>query len=1043
MSGGEAPRVFSIPPGVPFLPTLAEALLGGTLVPGFRHDGDPLALADATIFVPTRRAARQLRAEFAARAGGTAILPTIRPLGDVDEDLGFFDPTLPEPAELAPPVGALERLLTLAPLVRRWKQNLPGHIARMFEEPVVVPASTAEAIWLSRELAGLMDEMETAETDPGGLTTLVSDELAAWWQVTLEFLQIMTTHWPRHLAEIGRSNPGAHRSRLIDAEAERLARNPPAGPVVAAGSTGSIPATARLLAAIARVPQGAVVLPGVDRHLDRAAWEKLGEAQGAPSICGHPQYGLKRLLDRLGCAREDVVEIGATGDELAARARILSEALRPAETTDAWSANRDVVDDALAEGALDRVTLVEAPNERDEAVAIALALRLAAAKPDARAALVTADRALARRVSAELLRFGIVADDSGGTPLEATPPAVMLRLLVEAMLRPGDPVAVLSLLKQPLLCAGWQRPAVRSAVDLIELAALRGGTGRPDLGTLAADFEARLKRAAELKYKPVWLSRHGGRIDEARAFLKVLEQALAPLAELRASPATDVPSAARATVLAFEALGRTADGGLGELYRGEAGERLAETLRALMAASPTLDFAPSEWPDVLAALIAGESVKPRVGADKRIAIWGALEARLQSADTLVCGGLNEGVWPSRADPGAFLSRVMKVGIDLDPPERRIGQAAHDFAMAAGAPELILTRAARSGDAPSVPSRWLQRLTACAGAEAARAMRARGTALLEAARHHAGDRPDKVAFAPRPKPKPPLEARPPRFSVTEIEALRRDPYAVYARKVLKLEPLEPLLREPGAAERGSLFHDILHGFTLEGGDVADEGALGRLLTIARRRFDEEALPADVDAVWWPRFVLMAPHLIGWERQYRAGAVRKLAEVEAAATPIDGTGVALSGRADRIDLHPGGLADILDYKTGSSPTRADAHQLVAPQLSLEAALLSRGAFGEAGRQEPGDLVYVRLRARGDVENDSILTFKNKPRKATEMAEDAWERLRKLILYYSNPDNGYLSRAMPYKENDADGDYDHLARVLEWSAGGESDEDEPVAE
>ena len=189
--------------------------------------------------------------------------------------------------------------------------------------------------------------------------------------------------------------------------------------------------------------------------------------------------------------------------------------------------------------------------------------------------------------------------------------------------------------------------------------------------------------------------------------------------------------------------------------------------------------------------------------------------------------------------------------------------------------------------------------------------------------------------------------------------------------------------------------------------------------------------------------MAPELIGWERKYRSGALRKLAEVEAAATPIDGTGVALSGRADRIDLHPNGLADILDYKTGSSPTRRNAHLLVAPQLALEAALLDRGAFGEAGSQQAGDLVYVRLRARGDVENDSILTFNNKTRLASEMAEDAWERLRKLILYYSNPDNGYLSRAMPYKENDADGDYDHLARVLEWSAGGESDDDEPVTE
>ena len=171
-----APRVFSIPPGAPFLPTLADALLDGRLVPGFRRDGDPLALADVTIYVPTRRAARELRAIFVERAG--------RRLGDPADDpaarrirrgRGAVRRRRRRRARRStPPIDALDRLLLLAPLVRRWKQRLPAHVAALFEEEIVVPASAADAIWLARDLAALMDEIETEGADWTRLAGLVA-----------------------------------------------------------------------------------------------------------------------------------------------------------------------------------------------------------------------------------------------------------------------------------------------------------------------------------------------------------------------------------------------------------------------------------------------------------------------------------------------------------------------------------------------------------------------------------------------------------------------------------------------------------------------------------------------------------------------------------------------------------------------------------------------------------------------------------------------------------------------------------------------------
>ena len=1033
-----SPRLFSIPSGVPFLPALTDALLSGRLVEDFVWRGDPLALAEVTIYVPTRRAARALRGVFMEKLGGkAAILPVIRPLGEFDEDAALFEGDAVDQLALDPPIAELDRILLLAPLVQAWKRRLPAHVAALFHEEVVVPASLADAIWLSRDLAGLMDEIETGGADWGLLSQLVPADLANWWQVTLEFLEIVTGSWPALLEEQGRSNPAAHRSAVIRAEAARLLRNPPAGPVIAAGSTGSIPATAELLAAIAGLAKGAVVLPGLDMRADERVWTEIGRVDGPPAGFGHPQAGLKKLLAALGVARDDVCELDRATPEVASRIDLINDALRPAETTDEWAASIR----AAPAGAWDDVTLIEAANEREEALSIAVALKLAIADGTTTAALVTGDRDLARRVVSELHRFGIEADDSGGSLLSASPPATLLRLMLEAVFRPGDPVAVMALLKHPLLRVGFERNTVRRAAEAIDLIALRGGTGRPDIASLRADFDRRLDALAGNPRKPFWLERMTPeRIEAACALLTAVEGAIAPLCVLRGQD-VELAEIARRTVAGLEALGRQETGAVAELYREDAGDALAAFLRSLIGATAQITFKAEEWPDVLSALIAGATVKPSITGDPRVAIWGALEARLQTVDTLVVGGLNEGSWPRKAEPDRFMSRFMKAGMELEPPERRIGQAAHDFVMAMGARKVLLSRAARSGDAPALASRWLQRIRTFAGESAIEAVQGRGNVLLEWAR--ALDRSAPVPFAPRPAPRPPASMRPTRFSVTEIETLRRDPYAIYARRILKLEPLDPILRDPGAAERGTLFHDIVHGFALAGIDPAAEDARERLIEVGRAEFDKCGLPTDIDAVWWPRFVEMAGHFIEWERGRPPGIRQRVAETRAVATAIGATGATLSGRADRIDILPAGMADILDFKTGSSPSKAQAHTLLSPQLALEGALLMRGAFEDVGKATPSELAHVRMKANGEVIEESILEYRQSIKSAEFLSHEAWERLEKLVAHYGNEANGYLSRALPFREGDVSGYYDHLARVLEWSAGGEDAGGEGTAE
>ena len=1028
----DTPRVWTIPPGVSFLPTLAEALANGQLVPGFSSMDDPLALSDATIFVPTRRAARELRAAFASLAPGrSAILPTIRALGEFEGEGADF--ASPASLDLLPPIPPAERLLLLAPLVQRWKEFLPDAVRTMFAEEVEVPVSSADAVWLARDLATLMDEVEAEETSWDRLATLVGDELGSWWQVTLDFLRIVSNNWPAILDERRQSNPAAHRNRLIRLEAARLAREAPRGPVIAAGSTGSNPAAAALLAAIARLPRGAVVLPGFDGELDARSFEALSDPMPDPAVLGHPQFGLLKILARIGVDRREVEELAAPPPALRTRSRVLCEALRPAATTDLWAERHALFAPPDLAEAFAGVTLVQAATVRDEALAIAIALRQAVAEPHANAALVTGDRDLARRVAVELNRFGIRADDSGGTPLLRTPPGQFLLAMLEAVFRPGEPIAILSLLKHPLLFLGLERAMVRRAVETIELVAFRGGAGRPDIAGLGELFETRLAVLSDPDNRqPFWLNRLGGpRLDDARTVIERVAKAIAPLAVLRDSPSIEFHAGLRATVQCLEELGRGADGGVDALYGADAGRAMAAAMRELVEADATFAVPGAEWPETIAAMLAEAVVRPALGgADKRVSVWGLLEARLQTVDTLVVGGLNEGSWPGKAKADRFMSRFMKQGIELEPPERRIGLAAHDFSMAMGARKVVLTRSARAGDAPAVPSRWLQRLLTFAGKEVAGGMEARGAELLDWAQML--DLSDRIDFEKRPEPKPPLEHRPRHFSVTEIETLRRDPYAIYAKKILRLEPLDELISEPGPAERGSLFHAIMHRFSISRIDPAASDAVEQLIALGREAFAEAELPPDVEALWWPRFERMAVEVVAWERERASSVAERRSETSARKVVVGNTGITLGGRADRIDIMADGSAEILDFKTGSSPSKRQAHTLLAPQMALEGALLRRGAFEEAGRREPSDLLFIRLKADGSVEPESILEHNRSAIDPVALSEEAWARLERLLFHYNDPATGYLSRALPFRVSDTDGAYDHLARVLEWSAG-----------
>lgn len=1028
-------HIYSIAPASPFLPTLRDAILDGTLTGGAPIGEDWIRLSKATIYVPTRRAARALRSLFVEHMAGQAtLLPQIRPLGDFDEDATFFDDmATAEALDQKPVIGGLDRLFELQPLVEAWQQKLPDYfLARLEEkETIMLPASKADGFWLARELANVMDSVETEGGDWSALLAIKDNkDLAGWWEVTSEFLQIVQSYWPQKLEEMGGVSSVFMRLYNIDRERERIeTAQTLVGPIIAAGSTGSIPATARLLKAIAERPEGSVVLPGLDRNMSDASFDALGMMQDDPAVLGHPQFGLRKLLASMGSTRDQVVELGTGKASLVARDALLSLALLPSDFTDQWHQSAQATEDNLTAGALEHVAWLEARNEREEAASIALMMRETIEAPDKTIALITPDRNLGRRVAIELRRFGIDADDSGGLPLPVTAQGSFLTLLAKVASGSGDPLAFVALAKHALLRCGKDARTIKEHISLLEIAFLRGSIGRPELGQLAPLFQERIYRDLEHEFKPQIP-------DDDKAIIKALahaiDEATRPITDCFAQGLVPFNEAIIALTKSLENLARDDQSDLTHLYSGEAGEALASFLSDIIKVKTTLTIEPYELPQILDALIADRVVKPVSGGHPRVFIWGTLEARLQSLDHVILGGLNEGSWPSGPNVGPFLSRIMQQEMSLEPPERRIGLGAHDFQMAFGARHVTLSRAIRQEGAPSIPARWLQRLQTTIGPEATDHMKNKGQIWLDKVRRL--DVRPSIHFAQRPEPKPPLDARPTHYSVTEAETLRRDPYAIYAKKVLKLRPLDALIRDPGPAERGTLIHAIMELLVTENIDARKPNALEQLTEKAEALFKEARLPRDIELVWWPRIEKLLPEIIRDEAENSLS--HRYAEAKARPIQLKGTNVTLSGRADRIE-QTGRLTHIIDYKTGPTPSKKQAQTLIAPQLPLEGFLMAEGAFEGIEKAMPEDLIYSRLKADGMVHREPLSRGRSakEPVDIPELITKARDRFTEVLQHLAQEPNGFISRNIPFKEGDYAGDYDHLARYLEWSAGDEA--------
>ena len=985
----EGPRWFSIPAHRPFVDDLARGLLN-TLEPL-----GPEALPRATVLTPTRRGARALADAFLAVGGGRALLlPQIRPLGDLDEGEPPFEPG-DLALDLPPAISSRRRRFELARLV-------VDHGDKLSFKPGPV-----QALELAKALSDFLDSCQIEEIAfEDRLDGLAEGDLAQHWQVSARFLKAVLGAWPERLKDLSLIDVSERRVRLLRALERQWRDNPPTEVLVAAGSTGTAPATADLLRVVAAAPRGAVVLPGLDEDLADSAWAQI---EGAPGE-QHPQGAMKRLLDRAGVSRSDVrawvPDVDSRGRW---RRRIVNEALRPAEATADWLAQiaalrAEAPDlDPVAEG-LTGFSVIAARAEEEAAGACALLLREALETPDRTAALVTPDQTLARRVMTRLQRWGVIPDSSAGAPLAAAGAAILALHLARLVEAPLDPVRLLAFAKHPLVLAEDEGPAAAT----LERKGLRGAAP----GSKAV-LRARLKDAP-------------GALALCDRVLAAVDHAAAPYVDGFALPAR----AAQALVEALEGLIAPA-----RLWAGGAGECLGALMAALIQdGEPLPDASPQAFADILDRLVNEETVRVGGATHPRLRILGAIEARLVRADRLVLAGLEEGVWPQGAPIDPFLSRPMRRRLGLPPPERRVGLTAHDFAQAASAPDVVLVHCERRGGAPAVESRWLWRLkTLAAGAGLALPRR---DDVLDWVR--ALDAPGPYAPIGRPAPVPPVEHRPRKMAVTRVEALTRDPYAVWARDILRLYPLERPDEPVEARARGTAIHAAFETFAETYPDAVPADAAA----VFERLYVDALVAAGMPPTALAREKALAREaalwVADWERHRRATARKIVVEAEGKLElSINGRPFTLTAKADRIEPTPDGTAHILDYKTGAAPSQKQVDTGFSPQLTLTAAILMNGGFPDLGSPAPGELTYVRVTGRRPAGEEQVRALAGG--ESEEAARKAMDGLVKLIARYDDPAEPYRSRVAPQFVKEHPGDYAHLARVFEWSTSGDDGEGE----
>jgi ATP-dependent helicase/nuclease subunit B len=999
--------IYTVPAHAAFLDSVATGFIDRA-----RHNGENLA--DHLILVPDTETSMALRRAFVAALGdGITMMPHIEAVDAMD------------PATVALQVASnaprARKLLAMPPAVTPQERQML--LAREIMKTPGLAPTLATAMKLAAELGRFIDDVQRYDADLSRLDALAPQAHLPQWEKTREVLRIVTDTWPAYLKEQGRMDQSRRRRVMLDSLAAHWQVTPPDRPVTAVGFRGSDAATRAVLGAIARHDRGALVLQGFDPSIDDDSWEKMGP--------GHPDHSVRALLQAAGADRGDVKawpaalprtqHARAVNPALtaAAREKLLREVMRPAETAEGWGQLN------LDAQALNGMDLVTADTPQEEASVIALKMRETLETPGRTAALVTADRALARRVAARLRHWQVTVEDEAGASLSQAPLGIYLYATAHMAAEEWSPIPFLQALKHPLAALGRDPAVFKQQLAILEDTALHGSRPAPGARGLRSSLRAAFADVAsrrrtpdpEMALREKEMKRLVGDIVRAgdEYFKLMARKRPQPFAELL-----------DAHLRYCEALASTADmTGAERMWQGRDGAAAARFFAELRRRAHLMPpMTGRDYTAMIDGMMRDVRVQPGSGTrHPRLRILTPEQALDVSADTLIVGGLTDGAWPPRGGNNPWLTPQMAAALGLPDGRHAAADSAHAFVQALSSPNVLLTRALRSGDAPTVASPFLTRLmmvTRTAGIVSGLV----GKSPLRDI-HAAIHTPVEVNPVEPPAPTPPTDKRPRQLPVTAVETLMRDPYSVYARYVLRLRPKAPIDAAPGVADRGIATHAALDAFLRRYPDDLPDAPYEELLKIGRETFAAHLDNPTVQSFWWPRFERVAAWFVRFEQDRRETSRTLGTEVRGRLEIDLGDSIfTLTSIADRLDMTDNDQIDIIDYKTGAVPTQKSVNLGFSPQLTLEALIAFTGGFEGIDAGDVGSLQYWKL--SGGRPAADVTTVKGDVRALVNQARDG---VTTLMRAFSDSKTPYTSTPRPDwapRYNN----YAHLSRVGEWA-------------
>lgn len=990
--------IYNIPFGVPFGDCLAKGIME-------QYGDNPELFAQIKVFLPSHKDAHALKESFLRlNYGKILFLPKI---------LLLDDNILPyATSDLKRPISNHVRKLVLARLVLEIQEM-----------------TYSKALSFASTLIELVDSLQSEYVDFNKLNDVDVDCHHENWQKNLSIASKIIQSWSEYILKYEYIDPIIYRNKIFETLTNFWQENPPNNPIIIAGITNYTTALANFVKLVGQLPNGSIILGGLSSDVN------LSDIKS-----DHPQYALHRLVDYCGQSVNNIKNWHSTEIFLSSnnvqRNKLCTEIMRSSETAEAWFniAERLCEDEILI--ATENLKVINAPNDRKEASAIALIIREAIENPHQTIALITTNRNLVQRVKAILSKWDIKPTESAGTLLSDLSKGIYLRLLCDALECNFAPIPLLALLKHSLSLGGLSKGLFKNKVHSFERYLLRGQVIKNGLESYKYALNNMIKQSIDNTDNT---SKQIELYNQNLLFINFLEDLFKPIQNL-----PNNVNMADFIAVYKELIIRLTNSEATEstFFTDDVGQEIDDLFSSFSDNSDLIGILPkNEIYNHIKDLCTKKSIYSRQdNNNKNVMIWETDEARFKQADIVIVASLTEGNWPPNPNTNIWLSRSMQKQLGLTPPEKHIGLSSYNFVQAICGQKVYLTYSSESNGSPNIPSRWLIRLeNLLKGYSNNQEI---FTKLYDTPYLAWVDMLDDFNVIPkpakRPCPTPPLEARPKIISVTDAEKWIRDPYFIYSKHILKLKKLHQINANLDSAERGTIIHKLIENFTI----ATKSGFMGKPHDIMHKLVDDiikTLQDKPILAVFLGnKLRSIATQFVDFEIERRKTLKPLMYEQKGTLSFATSQGnFTLSAKCDRIDLDKNGNTILVDYKTSSSS--AHSYEQIkagfAPQLPLQAMMIKQGGFGTHYQVVGAEYIII---------SNSIDIKAMKPKKNdtdeplfSELIDNIFNQFKDWVEKYNNINTAYTSRRLPQFLK-YEGDYDLLARVKEWSMN-DSDDDE----